>query len=120
MTDSEQKLFYEKLGGCIKQARLKAEIKQEAFAISLNLSRASIVNIEKGRQRPPIHLLWSIAKILNIEVTEMLPQFKASDTSLIEWKKIISKEIKDDKLTGNKLYEFIIGEIKDLKTNTNA
>jgi DNA-binding XRE family transcriptional regulator len=118
MTDAEQKLFYEKLGGCIRQARLSADIKQEVLANSLNLSRASIVNIEKGRQRPPIHLIWSIAKILNLEVTDMFPQFNASDPSIIDWRKKISKEVKETKETKNKLLEFI--ESANFNTSTNA
>ncbi|TDO83742.1 DNA-binding XRE family transcriptional regulator [Flavobacterium chryseum] len=107
MTEDEQQLFYIKLGSKIKDERLKAEIKQEAFASFLNLSRASIVNIEKGRQRPPIHLLWSIAKILNIEVMELLPQFNASDVSLSEWKKKISTQVKSNKENTSKILGFI-------------
>ena len=65
MTSEEQEIFYSLLGDKIKNAGLKAKIKQEAFAGFLKLSRASVVNIEKGRQRPTLHLLWVIAKVLD-------------------------------------------------------
>lgn len=111
MTSDEQEIFYSRLGDQIKKARLKADIKQEAFAGFLKLSRASVVNIEKGRQRPPIHLLWIIAKVLDIDVKELLPHFDASDQSINEWKETIKKK-NVGKTTQNKLLDFIEEEMK--------
>lgn len=117
MTASEQKKFYTKLGACIKEARLKAGLKQETFASFLSLSRASIVNIEKGRQHPPIHLLWVIAKVLKIEVIELLPEFVASDELNPKWDKLIAKDANfDSSLNGGKLINFI-KELESSKTS---
>jgi DNA-binding XRE family transcriptional regulator len=46
---------------------------QQALADVLDLSRASIVNIEAGRQHPPVHVLWSIATHLGTDVPSLLP-----------------------------------------------
>lgn len=110
MTQSEQKVFYEKLGACIRQARTTAGLKQETFGDFLGLSRASIVNIEKGRQHPPIHLLWVIAKILKIDVTLLLPEFEASEEIGPQWEKLIAKNAQfDSAVNGGKVIEFIKG-----------
>jgi DNA-binding XRE family transcriptional regulator len=119
MTVLEQNQFYQMLGNCIRKARIKAGLKQHTFASFLSLSRASIVNIEKGRQRPPIHLIWVIAKVLNIEVNEILPSFTHSEEINAKWKRLISKQTKGDKLSKEKLLNFI-GEIQSLKTKTNV
>lgn len=37
------------------------------------MSRVSIVNIEAGRQHPPVHVLWDIAQELDVELTFLLP-----------------------------------------------
>jgi transcriptional regulator with XRE-family HTH domain len=110
MTESEQENFYKLLGERIKDARTKTGLKQEAFASYLNLSRASIVNIEKGRQHPPIHVLFVIAKVLNIDVGELLPVFSASDEKLNDkLNKLITNQTKGDKDTEEKLRSFIEG-----------
>lgn len=35
--------------------------------------RTSINNIEKNRQKPPLHVLYGIAEALGVEVPELLP-----------------------------------------------
>lgn len=65
--------FYEEVGQLIMKERLSAGVKQEDLANFLELSRASIVNIEKGRQRPSTFLLINIAKYLKIDFMELIP-----------------------------------------------
>lgn len=107
MTESAEKEFYKALGQLIKQARTNAKLKQEAFASMLNLSRASIVNIEKGRQRPPIHLLWDIGKALNISVTKLLPVVSTPDEINNDWKKIISDKSNGNTEVKQRLFRFV-------------
>jgi DNA-binding XRE family transcriptional regulator len=107
MTVSEQKKFYEGLGLRIKTARNNANIKQQGFADQLNLSRASIVNIEKGRQHPQLHTLCEIAKVLKIKVEDLLPNLSSPGVVNPELKKLISKELKRDKTSKDKLIGFI-------------
>ncbi|MCU0421651.1 MAG: helix-turn-helix domain-containing protein [Bacteroidia bacterium] len=114
MVSTEKTNFYRVLGGKIREARVKANLKQETFASFLDLSRASIVNIEKGRQHPPIHVLWDIAKVLNIQASDLFPQLDVSDKVSPQWKKIIAKE-SSDKKTKEKILNFI--EEIEIKTS---
>lgn len=73
MGDLSEDLFYEQIGERIRNYRLSAGLGQEVFSELLNMTRASVVNIEKGRQRPSIFLLISIARILNIDYIDLVP-----------------------------------------------
>jgi transcriptional regulator with XRE-family HTH domain len=114
MSESDQKRFYELLGERIKDARTGAKLKQETFATYLKLSRSSIVNIEKGRQHPQIHLLWDIAKILNIEVSELFPEMPSAEKISPEWTRIIAQSSVGNKRTKEKLLSFL-EEVKSSK-----
>ncbi|HYV94660.1 MAG TPA: helix-turn-helix transcriptional regulator [Chitinophagales bacterium] len=96
MTVIEQKKFYVALGKRIKTARKQAEIKQETLASLLHLSRASIVNIEKGRQHPPIHTLCTMAQTLGVEVASLLPPIRTTENLSPKWAKLVSKELKHE------------------------
>lgn len=74
MTDREKEQFYRKLGENIKKAREKIGLKQSSFAQTLQISRASIVNLEKGRQRPPLHLLYEIANATKVSFSDLMPK----------------------------------------------
>lgn len=116
MTDVELERFYQMLGERVRKARIHAGLTQETFGNFLKLSRVSIVNIEKGRQRPPIHLLVIIAKLLNLKVPDLLPDFLPSDKLSPEWEKIISKQVYD-----HQTKEKLIGFIEEVQlNNTNS
>lgn len=111
MTVQEQSHLYRKLGFRIRELREKVGIRQGTFARSLDLSRASIVNIEKGRQRPSIHLLLNISTILGVQVMEILTPLETSIRSAqpklsSEWKKAI-KSVKRKSNSKQKLTEFL-------------
>lgn len=82
--------LYKIIGKNIKVNRELAHLTQNELAEKLNLSRTSIVNIEKGYQHPYIHLLWEIAEIFNINISLLLPtkeEFKTGiqfDRALVE------------------------------------
>lgn len=65
--------IYENFGRLVAERRKRSKITQEAFAKALNLSRASIANIERGKQAVQLHLIFQIATILNAEVQEFIP-----------------------------------------------
>jgi len=79
MTNEDKDKFYLSLGELIKNARKKATLTQSELADKVNMSRVSIVNIEKGRQYPPIHLLWDFAVIFNVPINELIPLFRNSE-----------------------------------------
>jgi len=72
MTDKEQLFLYKSIGDQIKILRNRSQISQEELAKRLDLSRASVVNIEKGRQHPSLHLLIDLARIFNVSVLDFL------------------------------------------------
>jgi transcriptional regulator with XRE-family HTH domain len=68
--------LYRELGRRIRQAREcnGERLSQDALAKRLGISRASVVNIEAGRQRAPLHLLWQIAELLGTDLTQLIPR----------------------------------------------
>jgi transcriptional regulator with XRE-family HTH domain len=65
--------LYRTIGQKIRVARRARNMSQARLAELLDMSRASIVNIEAGRQRLPIDLLYDIADIFRIEARSLLP-----------------------------------------------
>ncbi len=74
MNITNQENFYGMIGTLIKEERVKNGFSQEVLADYLSLTRASIINLEKGRHRPSIHQLIMIANLLNIQYTELIPK----------------------------------------------
>jgi transcriptional regulator with XRE-family HTH domain len=60
--------LYSKIGGHLKELRKSRGYTQEDVANAVGLTRTSVVNIEKGRQRVPLHILFAISKFVNVEV----------------------------------------------------
>lgn len=105
--------FYNELGARIKEARTKASINQDALGEFLNLTRASIVNIENGRQKPSIHLLLKMAKVLNVNFNELVPDLFHPGVNeelplVTVRKKDIQSESKIDNITQQSLVNFLI------------
>ncbi len=65
-------LYYE-IGKRIKAERETLGFAQKELADEVRLTRTSIVNIEAGRQRLPIHVLYAIADALGVSVSCLLP-----------------------------------------------
>jgi DNA-binding XRE family transcriptional regulator len=65
--------FYRALGERVRTHRDSVQMKQETLANDLGLTRASIINIEKGRHKPNIHTILQIARILNKPYTDFIP-----------------------------------------------
>lgn len=65
--------FYTDVGENIKNYRSKLGYSQDDLAKYLDLTRTSIVNIEKGRQRPPLHAICEIASFLKISIEDLIP-----------------------------------------------
>lgn len=65
--------FYTDIGENIKNYRSRLGYSQDDLAKFLELTRTSVVNIEKGRQRSPVHTLAEIANFLKVSVEDLLP-----------------------------------------------
>src|SRR5436305_12053413 len=68
--------LYKQVGQRIREARERShpKLSQDRLAKRLKLSRASIVNIEAGRQHAPLHLLWQISEVLGTDLAVLLPR----------------------------------------------
>lgn len=68
--------LYSAVGRKIREARERSNprLSQDKLAKRLGISRASIVNIEAGRQHAPLNLLWNIAQLLNVELVTFIPR----------------------------------------------
>ena len=79
--------FYEEVGRRIRDARKrrKPPLTQEALGELVSLTRTSITNVEKGRQKFLLHTLADIATALQVQPASLLPQSNAgSDRQLDE------------------------------------
>jgi transcriptional regulator with XRE-family HTH domain len=73
--------FYRQFGQLVAEFRRKKGISQEVLADGLGLSRTSITNIEKGRQPVQLHSLYLIARLLAVELKELLPSPQVFETT---------------------------------------
>lgn len=75
METADEEALYRAVGERIRQARVSQpeKLSQAALAERLGVSRASVVNIEAGRQHAPLHLLWKVAQHLHLELSSLIP-----------------------------------------------
>lgn len=68
--------FYFEVGRSIQARRRKQRITQEQLGELLNppMTRVSIANIELGKQRILTHTFVELARILEVDVHDLLPQ----------------------------------------------
>jgi len=75
--------FYVELGERIRALRLERNWSQEHVAMSLGQSRASMANIEAGRQRVYAHQILLLAALFDVEAAQLFavkPQTAAQAT----------------------------------------
>lgn len=66
--------LYQRVGMRLRQARQLRGLTQFDLAQMVGMSRASIANIESGRQRLMLHTLWKLAEALQMDARQLLPQ----------------------------------------------
>lgn len=64
--------FFNRLGFELRTRRTDKGLTQETVAKMVGLKRTSIVNIEAGRQKPPLMVLVGIARTLGTSASEIL------------------------------------------------
>jgi len=64
--------LYAGIGARVQRARRQREWTQSQLAAAVGLTRASIANLEAGRQRPPVHVVVLIARALGVPAEELL------------------------------------------------
>src|SRR5947209_528013 len=69
----DQKVLYTEVGKRLKQWRAESSLTQVQLAEASGILRTSITNIEAGRQRAPLHVLYDLCSVLGVEVAMILP-----------------------------------------------
>lgn len=99
MKNLEQEQLYVWLGQRVYFYRKNRKISQTELGTRVGLSRASIVNIERGRQHTPLHILFYIARNLKVSPRDLLPlndEYLSSDEEQlikgIEHQKVVKDE----------------------------
>lgn len=69
----DEQRVYEHIGREIAQRRTSSGRSQADLARSIRLTRSSISNIEKGRQKMLVHTLLEIAASLDVPASALLP-----------------------------------------------
>ena len=63
----------ERFGRLLRQRRTAAGLTQESLAAKAGVSRASVVNIERGRQGVSLSTLYQLADALDCQPSALLP-----------------------------------------------
>jgi DNA-binding XRE family transcriptional regulator len=85
--------YYRELGQRIQRARMALGLTQEGLASLVGLTRTSMVNIEKGRQKVLAHTLVRFARSLNVRI-EALAQDPTEELKIDELLKDFSESTK--------------------------
>lgn len=109
MTQTERNRLYNIIGERICKVRQTKGFSQQEFSIKLRISRASVVNIEKGRQHAPLHVLWLMADALDTEIHQLIPhpedlKFELDDSSL---RKQVREQVGNNEEVENRVVEFV-------------
>ncbi|WP_415060880.1 helix-turn-helix domain-containing protein [Flavobacterium sp.] len=68
--------LYKLIGERLKQRREEKGLSQSDLSNTLNyLKRASISNIEKGRQHPPLDTVYKLCDALELDIHSILPTY---------------------------------------------
>ncbi len=70
---TEYQVMYEEIGEMVRAYRDAASTTQMGVARDAGISRSSVAGIEGGVQRPPIHVLVTLAKVLGVDFLDFLP-----------------------------------------------
>lgn len=98
--------LYERIGARLRAIRTSPSMRrltQERLADLVGLERTSITNIESGKQKVPLHVLYEICCALQVDISEVLPS--TSD---------IATKSEDERLTVGKQVHQVTPQIADI------
>lgn len=79
----DQDRLYQTIGQKLKAVRKDNQQTQAGMAEILGLERTSVTNIERGKQRPGIHVLYRCCEYFEIPIAEFLPSIeRVTETEL--------------------------------------
>jgi transcriptional regulator with XRE-family HTH domain len=68
------KAFGREVGLLLQLTRKKKGITQEELAERIGIPRATYANVESGRQRPPLDIVWRASIVLGVALTSLVPE----------------------------------------------
>lgn len=68
--------YYRELGQRVQRARVRQKLTQKNLGALVGLTRTSIVNIERGRQKVLAHTLVRLAHALHVELSDLAHESK--------------------------------------------
>jgi len=76
----QEAAFYQQLGRRIQSLRIQRNITQKQLGDRLlpAVTRASVANLESGKQRILVHTLVQLSELLECELQEVIPSFPRS------------------------------------------
>lgn len=86
--------IYRHIGEIIRNRRRssKPRLTQETLAQRVGISRASLANIETGRQSVLVHQLYALAEVLKLDPSDFLPP--ANDAAArAEWNEVLPADL---------------------------
>lgn len=117
LTETTVRHLCAEFGARIKAARKKVGLTPKALGALIGLSRSSIANLEAGRQRAPIHVLWNLADALGISVADLVPD---PQTRKPVMKTAVTRVLKQEPRLGNmssgaarRVREFVMAKLGD-------
>lgn len=76
--------FYREVGRRVREVRQRTNMTQQSLASKVSLSRASVTNLEMGRQKLMLHTLIDIASELHVAPADLLPQPERQAAPLLD------------------------------------
>lgn len=76
--------FYEEVGRLVRKKRTERRMTQEELGAAISLTRTSITNIERGRQKLLLHTLTAIAEALRVAPGDLLPDNTTGSESKLD------------------------------------
>ena len=95
-------VLYETLGEKIRSRRIGLGMNQSELSDRIdNIGRTSISNIEKGKQQPPLHIIYQICSVLDIDIHNILPTYSEIEQKLTDHSRKIKMLIEDSDIDEN-------------------
>jgi transcriptional regulator with XRE-family HTH domain len=79
-------------GARVQHARMQRGWTQRELARAVGMTRSSIGNLETGTQRPPVHIVLLIARVLDVPVTDLLPSGRDPGKIIEEGPRILVRQ----------------------------
>ena len=76
---AENNAFYKEFGRLVREFRKAAGLSQTDLAAEIGLTRSSVSNIEKGRQKVVLHTFAALLDVLGKRPSELLPALKSEE-----------------------------------------